>query len=374
MHTSADIRKARALVLEEPGSAPVCAEIDVLPPGPGEVRIKIAASGVCGTDGHAIEGTHPMPVRPVVLGHEGAGIVDRVGEGVTGLQPGDHVVCALAVPCGRCRQCRRGLSQHCNSPDRRQAMSGVMADGGSRIRYGDGPAYPFFGVGTLAEYTTVRQKQAIAIDSSLPLEEFCLAGCGVITGYGAVLNVADVRPGDTVVVVGAGGVGINVVQAARAAGASTIVAVDSVADKLDLARKFGATHVFEPTTDFAGAFAEIEPDGADVVFEVVGKPELLATCLGLTRTGGTCVMVGIPPMGTQLSLDAFTLVANRRLLGCRGGAVVPTRDIDRLVTLYRAGALNLAGLIGQRVELDDVPGVIERLGRSSFARSVVVFS
>ncbi|MFI5960332.1 zinc-binding dehydrogenase [Cryptosporangium sp. NPDC051539] len=364
---------ARALVLEEPGTAPVLAEIEVLDPGTGEVRVKVAASGVCGTDGHAIEGTHPLPYRPVVLGHEGAGVVESVGEGVTGLKPGDHVVCALAVPCGTCRQCRRGLSEHCNSPARRKAMSGVRADGSTRLRYRGEPAYPFFGVGTLAEYTTLRQEQAIRIDESLPLDEFSLAGCGVVTGYGAVLNIAGVQPGDTVVVVGAGGVGVNVVQAARAAGATTVVAVDGLPAKLDLARKFGATHVIDASADVAAELAAIEPDGADVVFEVVGKPELLAMCLGLTRVGGACVMVGIPPMGSQLSFDAFTLSANRRVLGCRGGAVVPARDIDRLVALYRGGNLNLADLIGQRIELDDVFGALDSLGRSAFARSVVVF-
>ncbi|WP_433365547.1 zinc-binding dehydrogenase [Streptosporangium sp. CA-115845] len=365
--------KARALVLEEPGTQPVLAEVDVLDPGPGEVRIKIAASGVCGTDGHAIEGTHPLARWPIVLGHEGAGVVESVGEGVTGIGVGDHVVCALAVPCGTCRQCRRGLAEHCNSAARRQAMSGVMADGDSRLRYGGERAYPFFGVGTLAEYSTVRREQVIPIDPALPLDEFCLAGCGVITGYGAVMNVARVRPGDSVVVLGAGGVGANVIQAARAAGASTIVAVDAIPEKLELARTFGATHVVEASADVAKEIAAIEPDGADAVFEVVGKPELLTLCLSLTRVGGACVMVGIPPVGSKITFDAFTLTANRRLLGCRGGAVVPARDIERLVSLYRGGTLNLAGLIGRRIGLDDVFGALDALGKSTFARSVVVF-
>lgn len=364
---------ARALVLPEPGTAPILAEVDVLDPGPGEVRIKLVASGVCGTDGHAIEGTHPLPFRPVVLGHEGAGVVESVGSGVTGLRPGDHVVCALAVPCGRCRQCRRGLAEHCNSPERRQAMSGIMADGTPRLRFEGEPAYPFFGVGTLAEYTTVRQEQAIRIDPALPLDEFCLAGCGVITGYGAVLNIARVQPGDTVAVVGVGGVGVNVVQAARAAGATTVIAVDGVPEKLDLARKLGATHLVEASANVAEELRAIEPDGADAVFEVVGRPELLTMCLELTRVGGACVMVGIPPAGSQLSFDAFTLSANRRLLGCRGGAVVPARDVERLVALYRAGSLDLASLVGQRIELADVFGALEALGHSTFARSVVMF-
>jgi S-(hydroxymethyl)glutathione dehydrogenase / alcohol dehydrogenase len=365
---------ARALVLEEPGRAPVLASVEVLDPGPGEVRIRLVASGVCGTDGHAVEGTHPMRQLPVVLGHEGAGIVESVGAGVDRLAVGDHVVCALAVPCRVCRECVRGQAEHCNSDARRQAMAGVMADGTSRLRYRGEPAYPFFGVGTLAEYTTVREQQAIKIDPALPLDEFCLTGCGVITGVGAVLNVARVQPGDTVVVVGCGGVGVNAVQAARIAGAAKIVAVDTVPEKLDLAIKLGATHAIDARADLAAELAAIEPAGADAVFEVVGRPELLARCLGLTRVGGTCVMVGIPPVGSSTTVDSFVLNANRRLLGCRGGAVVPSRDIARLATLYSGGQLHLAELIGQRIALPDVFGALELLGSSTFARSVVVFS
>jgi Zn-dependent alcohol dehydrogenase len=364
---------ANAIVLEQPGRAPVLAPVEVLDPGPGEVRVKLVASGVCGTDGHAVEGTHPIRQLPVVLGHEGAGIVESVGPGVTALVPGDHVVCALAVPCGRCRECLLGKAEDCNSDARRQAMAGLMADGTSRLRYRGKAVYPFFGVGTLAEFTTVREQQAVRIDPALPLDEFCLAGCGVITGVGAVLNVARVQPGDSVVVVGCGGVGVNVIQAARIAGASTIVAVDAIPDKLDLAIKLGATHRIDARGDVAAALAEIEPAGADAVFEVVGNPELLARCLGMTRVGGACVMVGIPPVGSSATVDSFALNANRRLLGCRGGAVVPSRDIARLAAFYRSGQLHLDKLIGQRLPLAEVFGALDQLGSSTFARSVVLF-
>lgn len=364
---------SKALVLEKPHSAPLLAEIEVLDPAPGEVRIRMAASGVCGTDGHAVEGTHPLPKLPVVLGHEGAGIVESVGEGVTALSAGDHVVCALAVPCGVCRQCVRGLRADCDSPLRRRAMTGIGADGTSRLRYRGEPAYPFFGVGTLSQYTTVRQEQAVRIDPGLPLDEFCLAGCGVITGVGAVLNIARVRPGDTVVVIGCGGVGANVVQAARIAGAAKIIAVDTLAEKLELARSFGATHAVDARSDVAAAVAGIEPGGADAVFEVVGSPELLARALGLTRVGGKCVMVGIPPMGSKITVESFALAGNRQLLGCRGGAVEPARDTARLVDLYRGGGLRLAGLVGRRLPLEDVGQAFAELGAGAFARNVVVF-
>lgn len=366
--------RSRALVLDKPHSDPVVTEIDVLPPSPGEVRIKLAASGVCGTDGHAVEGTHPMRNLPVVLGHEGAGVIESVGTGVTALSPGDHVVCALAVPCGTCRQCVRGLSAHCNSPQRAQAMAGLAGDGTSRMRRNGEPVYPFFGVGTLSEYTTVRQEQAILIDPALPLDEFCLAGCGVITGVGAVFNIAQVQPGDAVVVIGCGGVGANVIQASRIAGAIRIIAVDTLPAKLDLAVSFGATHTVDARSDVAAAIAGIEPDGADIVFEVVGQPELTAAALGMTRVGGKCVMVGIPPVGSALSFDALRFTANRQLLGCRGGAVVPARDLQRIVDFYRAGRLQLAELVGMRLPLDEVGRAFAELGSSSFARSIVTLS
>ncbi|MFJ4830784.1 zinc-binding dehydrogenase [Streptomyces sp. NPDC088747] len=365
--------KSRALVLEKPGKDPLVREIDVLDPGPGEVRVRMAASGVCGTDGHAVEGTHPLRGLPVVLGHEGAGVVESVGAGVTALREGDHVVCALAVPCGVCRQCARGLAAHCNSPKRAQAIAGLAADGTTRMRRDGEPAHPFFGVGTLSQYTTVRQEQAVRIDSDLPLDEFCLTGCGVITGVGAALNIGQVQPGDTVVVIGCGGVGANVIQASRIAGASRIVAVDTLPEKLDLARRFGATDTVDARGDVPAAIRAIEPDGADIVFEVVGNPSLTASALTLARVGGKCVMVGIPPVGATLSLDAFALVGNRQLLGCRGGAVVPARDLERIVRFYRAGHLRLGELVGRRLALEDVGKAFAELGSSSFARSVVVF-
>jgi S-(hydroxymethyl)glutathione dehydrogenase/alcohol dehydrogenase len=366
--------KSRALVLDKPHTDPVVTEIDVLAPGPGEVRVKMAASGVCGTDGHAVEGTHPMRNLPVVLGHEGSGIVESVGAGVTALRPGDHVVCALAVPCGTCRQCVRGLSAHCNSPKRAQAMSGIAADGTSRLRRDGAPVYPFFGIGTLSEYTTVREQQAVLLDPELPLEEFCLTGCGVITGFGAVFNIAQVQPGDTVAVIGCGGVGANVIQAARIAGATRIIAVDTLPAKLNLARGFGATHTVDARSDVAAAIREIEPDGADIVFEVVGRPELTAAAIGMTRIGGKTVMVGIPPVGSTVSFDGLMLTGNRQLLGCRGGAVVPARDLQRIADFYRAGRLQLAELVGLRLPLDEVGKAFAELGSSSFARSIVTFS
>jgi S-(hydroxymethyl)glutathione dehydrogenase/alcohol dehydrogenase len=366
--------RSKALLLEAPHAKPVLCEIDVLDPGPHEVLVRMVASGLCATDRHAVEGTHPLPKLPIVLGHEGAGVVEAVGPEVTTLARGDHVVLALSVACGGCRQCRRGLSEHCNAPSRREAMVGIMSDGETRARRGSEPLHPFFGVGTLSEHTTVREAQAVKIDADLPLDEFCLTGCGVITGIGAAMNVADVRPGDAVVVVGAGGVGLSVIQGARISGASVIVAVESAEHKHEIAAALGATHTVASVAAAGELLAEVAPGGADVAFEVVGGPALLAETLTLTRPGGQCVMVGIPPAGTQLSIDAFTMVGNRQLRGCRGGAVVPTRDIARLVALYRSGQLRLAELIGERLDLDAVASTLTGPPVSGVARSVVSFA
>lgn len=361
-------------MLEASGIEPVVGEIDVHDPKSHEVLVRMVASGLCATDRHAIEGTHPLPRLPVVLGHEGAGVVEAVGSEVTTLAAGDHVVLALSAACGLCRQCRRGLSEHCDASSRREAMLGIMTDGQTRACRGGVPLYPFFGVGTLSQYMTVREVQAIKVDSDLPLDEFCLAGCGVITGIGAALNVAEIRPGDTVVVVGAGGVGLSVIQGARISGASAIVAVDPAEDKFNIAIAIGATHTVRSPAAASELLEEIAPGGADVAFEVVGIPALVAETLMLTRVGGHCVMVGIPPFGAQLPVDAFTLVGNRQLRGCRGGAAVPTRDIARLVTLYRSGQFRFADLVGERLSLDSAVATLTGPPTPSVARSVVTFA
>jgi S-(hydroxymethyl)glutathione dehydrogenase / alcohol dehydrogenase len=348
-------------------------EVEVDAPGPGEVRVQVAASGVCGSDLHVLHGRASVGTFPMVLGHEGAGVVDQVGEGVVGVAPGDHVVCALYGPCGTCVNCRAGNLNRCDGAARVAAIAGKMADGTTRVRTQKGePLYPFCGLGTMAGYVVVRESQVVKVDRDIPLELICLAGCGVTTGLGAVFNIADVRPGDTVAVVGCGGVGLNVVQGARIAGAATILALDTNPRKLELAGRLGATHTVIPSAGVHAAVTGILPGGADVAFEVVGSPALVAETFTATRPGGTCVMVGSPPPGSTIPIDGRALFAERRLLGCLGGSNIPSRDIPRIASLYRRDLLDLETLVTSRRALADFAAAVGETEAGEVARSVLI--
>jgi S-(hydroxymethyl)glutathione dehydrogenase / alcohol dehydrogenase len=364
----------RAVVVRDYEEGAHLEAVDVLDPQATEVVVRVVASGVCASDLHVLHGRSPVASLPMVLGHEGAGVVERVGPDVRTLAPGDHVVLALYGPCGECQHCRSGDAVHCDGTARTEAIFGRTPDGTTRLRQGDTEVHPMVGVGSLAEYAVVREAQAVRIDDDVPLDLACLAGCGVTTGIGAVLNIAEVAPGTSVAVVGCGGVGLNVVQGARLAGASTIIGIDTNPEKLTLARRFGASHVVDATTDDMGAaVGAIADAGVDYAFEVVGDPSLVAAALELTRPGGTCVMVGSPPPGSTIPVDGRTLFADRRLLGCTGGSNVPARDIPRVVRLWRSGALDLEGLVTQRLPLEEFRAAFDALERGTVARSVVTF-
>ncbi|GAA0985679.1 Zn-dependent alcohol dehydrogenase [Acrocarpospora macrocephala] len=366
--------QSTALILREPGRAPVLETVTVADPGPGEVLVRLAASGVCGSEGHAVHGRSAVARYPSVLGHEGAGVVVEVGAGVTTLAPGDHVVLALYVPCRACRQCVRGDFHHCVGESRRLNTMGVRSDGMTRFRSGEDQLFPLMGLGTLSEYTNVRAEQAVRVPADIALHALCLVGCGVTTGFGAVVNTAGVSVGDTALVVGCGGVGLNAVQGARLAGATTIIAADTQASKLTLAQQMGATHVIDVTsTSLEEGVRAVIPDGVDYAFEVVGNGDLVAQCLGLTRVGGMCVMVGAPPPGAIIPARREALMMERRLVGCRGGSNIPQRDIPRLAELYSSGRLLLDPLIGKRLPLSGFAEAFEALDHAEVARSVITF-
>ena len=364
----------RACIVHDHAEGAKVEDVEVLEPRAGEVLVKVAASGLCGSDMHVLHGRSVVAKYPMVLGHEGAGVIEAVGPGVTNVAVGDHVVIALYGPCGSCSSCVIGDLAHCSGADRVANIFGTMGDGSTRLRQGDTVVYPMIGCGSLAEQAVVRSSMVVPIAADVPLDTICLAGCGVTTGLGAVFNAARVAPGDTVAVVGCGGVGLNVVQGARLAGAKTIIAIDNNPVKLELAGRLGATHTVDVrTTEMAAGVAAIVPGGVDYAFEVVGSPDLVAAAFELVRSGGACVMVGSPPTGSKIPIDGRALFADRRLIGTTGGNNVPHRDIPRIVDLYRAGRLDLDTLITQRLPLARVQEAIDAAEAGTVARSVIVF-
>jgi S-(hydroxymethyl)glutathione dehydrogenase/alcohol dehydrogenase len=342
-------------------------EVELDPPQPGEVELRMAASGVCRSDFHELRGIHRHPM-PFVLGHEGAGVVESVGEGVVGVSPGDHVVCSWLPYCGSCRRCVSGRPVLC---ERLGAFdAGYLSDGTTRFWVGDPdrPTRIRHNVpSSFAERIVVPASTVFPVDRALPLEQVALLGCAVMTGVGAVVNTAKVRAGDSVLVIGCGGVGLSAVQGARIAGAGSIVAVDVVASKLELARELGATDVVLAGTE------EI-PGGFDHAFECLGRPETIEQAMGAVAPGGTTVLVGMARPDARASLDALTTtVQERTVTGSWYGSVVPPRDFPRLANLLRAGELRLEPMVARTIALDELHDALARFETGEEARSVVVF-
>ena len=366
--------QSKALVARAFGGPAELTVIDVPEPGPGEVRLKIAASGVCGSDAHVLHGPSTAVRIPTVLGHEGAGVVEAIGPQVDGVKPGDHVVVGLGVWCGVCYYCVAGEPWQCESRMRVDSMFGLRAGGRTRVTEDGSDIHSFLGVGTLAEYAIAPARQLVTVDPDLPLDELCLLGCGVMTGVGAALNTAKVAAGNTVAVIGCGGVGLSVIQGARIAGAGTIIAIDQVPAKLELAKRLGATHTIDSSaTDAREGVLAIAARGVDHAFEVVGRPELVTLALTLVRPGGTAYMVGIMPPRTEITITRESLMGERRLMSSMGGGAVAARGIPILVDLYRSGQLNLTDMISQRLPLDDVAQAFTAMETGSAARTVITF-
>jgi S-(hydroxymethyl)glutathione dehydrogenase / alcohol dehydrogenase len=361
--------KIQAAVLHEFGQPLVVQELELDPPQAGEVLVRMAASGVCHSDLHVVHGVHPTEL-PVVLGHEGAGVVEQVGSGVAGLQAGDHVLLTWLPYCGHCRQCVRGWPNRCENT---AWYDSGLEDGTCRFHL-DGQPIHHYNTSSFAERSVVPARTAVKVDPGLPLSELALMGCAVMTGVGAALNTARVRPGDTVAVVGCGGVGLNVVQGARIAGATAIVAVDVAPAKLELARELGATAAVQADAgDAVAAVREHVPDGVDHAFEALGRPETIELAMALTGRGGQAILIGMAPPDARVGLDALTMTLEERgVRGCWYGSCVPLRDIPILIDLYRAGELRLEPLISQ-CSLADVNDAFRRMEAGETARSVIVY-
>ena len=368
-------RIARAVVVHEDGGQPVLEEVEVCPPRWGEVLVRIVASGLCASDAHVVHGRSPVARTPCVLGHEGAGVVEEIGPGVRSVRPGDHVIIALVGLCGECSYCVDAKPWLCNGPDTLRAMIGVMSDGRTRVRLGDKDLFPFLGAGTMSEYTVVRAAQVVKVDCDLPLEQICLLGCGVVTGTGAALRTARVQPGASVVVIGCGGVGLSVIQGARLAGATSIVAADTKPDKLELARRLGATDTVDVgSADLFEQVIAMHPEGVDFAFEVVGIPQLAADSLKLLRRGGTTVVVGSCPPGSVIPVTREDLMMERRIMTTAGGSTSPQLDIPRLIRAYRVGRLQLDEMVSSRLPFTDYAQAFAALEAGSAARTVLTFS
>ena len=340
-------------------------DVTVLGPGPGEIRLRVRAAGVCHSDRSARDGALPQPV-PAVLGHEAAGDVLEVGDGVDDLSPGDRVVVNWLPSCGTCPFCLRGERYLCMT----HVMTGYVMP---RFLAGDTPVFGMAGCGAFAEEMVVPRIGAVQIDPDVPYEVAALIGCGVMTGVGAVVNTAAVRPGETVAVIGCGGVGIAAIQGARVAGASAIVAVDTVEAKHELARRFGATHTVTPG-GLGALLVELNGgEGVDYAFDVVAVPQTLRTAWSAARRGGAVVVVGAGRAEDNVEFSPFELLfEGKRIIPSLYGSAYPQRDFPRLIALWRAGRLDLEGMVSHRLRLDQINDGLASLGRGDVIRQVIV--
>lgn len=362
----------KAAVLWERNAPLVVEDLDLDPPKAGEVRVKVVANGICHSDLSVVRGVLPFPV-PTVLGHEGAGIVDEVGPGVTLVRPGDHVVLSAVSYCGRCFHCTNAEFPQCDTAAT-MMVRGAMADGTSRLSKGGKSIHPMVGLATMAEYAVTSEIACVKIPDDVPLESACLIGCGVTTGVGAALHTAEVAAGSSAVVIGCGGVGLNVLQGCVLAGASTIVAVDLLDSKLEVARRFGATHVVNPAREDVAKAVRALTDGrgADYAFEVIGTGKTIALAWAVVRRRGTAVVVGASARDEQVTLPAASFLAEKTLRGSTYGGVNPRALMPRLVDLYRKKKLKLDELVTRTYPLAEVNEAMAALERGEVVRTVLV--
>ncbi len=348
-------------------------DIDLQPPGPGEIMVKMAAAGLCHSDLSVINGSRPRPT-PMVLGHEAAGIVEEVGEYVTDLKVGDHVIMVFVPSCGHCLPCCEGRPALCE-PGAESNNAGTLISGGSRLSRNEESVSHHLGVSAFAEYATMSRNSVIKIDKDLPLDQAALFGCAVLTGVGAVVNTGKVEPGSTVAVIGLGGVGLASILGARLAGASRIIAVDLNDSKLALAKELGATDCFNArSTDCVGEIREATQGGVNYAFELAGAVPALETAYNVTRRGGTTVTAGLPHPDKRFALAPVSLVAEERTLkGSYIGTSVPMRDIPRYISLFRQGRLPVDRLLTGHLKLENINEGFDLMAQGKAVRQVVTF-
>lgn len=347
-------------------------KVEVEDPRPGEVRVKMYASGVCHSCLHAYDGSHKTPM-PIILGDEGSGVVESVGSGVTTLQSGDHVIISWLLNCGTCPNCRNGKPAHCWAP----SPFGGLLDNTQRFKdVATGEPILHYGPATYAPYIVVPESSAIKIRKDMPLDKAALIGCSVTTGFGAVTNAAQARPGESVVVVGCGGVGLNSIQGARVVGAYPIIAVDTSDAALEMAKKLGATHTVNAAKeDVVTAVRKIAPRGVQYSIAAVGSTKAMLDALYILGAGGTMVILGAPPSGAMLEIDPiFILDKERRMIGSKYGSSNPHIEFPKLIELYLNGKLDLDSLLTGHYSLDEADKAFEVLAKGGPGRGLITFN
>jgi S-(hydroxymethyl)glutathione dehydrogenase/alcohol dehydrogenase len=360
--------KIKAAVYQKPHEPLTIEEVEIRKPGAGEVLVRTVCSGVCHSDMHFVDGLWQLPI-PTVLGHEAAGVVEEVGEGVSYVKKGDRVIMSFRPFCGTCYFCLRGEPHLCNDP-------GIQASAAGRLTWKGGPLLQFANVGSFAEYMITSQNGVVKIPNEMPMAEAALIGCGVMTGIGAALYTARVPGGAVTAVIGCGGIGLNVIQGCKLAGASQIIAVDVVPEKLELAKKFGATHTINAKTDDPVAAVKTLTGGlgAEYAFEAIGNPNAASQAFAMIRAGGTAVIVGMHPLGSEIKLSGPDFLQEKKAIGCMYGSTRFRDHMPKLVDLFLQGRIDLSGLVSQRLKLAEVNRGFELMRSGKVARSVLDIS
>ncbi|MBY6028324.1 S-(hydroxymethyl)glutathione dehydrogenase/class III alcohol dehydrogenase [Halomonas denitrificans] len=366
--------KSRAAIALESGKPLTLTEIDVDGPKAGEVLVRIVATSVCHTDSFTLSGADPEGIFPSVLGHEGAGIVEEVGEGVTSLKPGDHVIPLYTAECGECKFCRSGKTNLCSSVRATQGQ-GLMPDGTTRFSFEGKPLYHYMGTSTFSEYTVVPEVSLAKVSQEAPLDKICLLGCGVTTGIGAVLNTAKVEPGATVAVFGLGAIGLAVIQGAVMAKAGRIIAIDVNPEKFELAKQFGATDFVNPK-DYSDSIQQVIVDltdgGVDYSFECIGNVNVMRSALECCHKGwGESIIIGVAGAGQEISTRPFQLVTGRVWKGSAFGGVKGRSQLPGYVEQYMNGELNIDDFITHNMAFDKINEAFDLLHAGESIRTVL---
>ncbi len=359
----------KAAILRSVGSPLSIEDVAISKPGPREVLIRTAATGVCHSDLHFYEGSYPTRL-PTILGHESAGVVEAVGSEVRSVQPGDHVVTCLSAFCGHCDHCVSGHISRCVSPETQRAKTDEPRLGDSAA-----PMTQFLHLSAFAEQMLIHENACVRIRPDMPLDRAALLGCAVITGYGAITYTAQVRPGETVAVIGCGGIGLCAINAAALAGAGRIIAIDRIAEKEELARRFGATDFIDASDGQAVArIIEMTRGGVDHAIEAIGLAKTAEDAFTMLRRGGTATIVGMIPVGQKVSLNGYEFLAEKSLKGSNMGSNRFPVDIPRLVDFYMSGRLRLDELISRRIGLHQIEEAFAEMKGGNIARSVITFA